>query len=728
MEERVLTSRRYSWTGGLRIGQAPRQPTLATLLLLAMIAPAHAQSAAPGVLAPMVVTGSVNTRTLADAPAALGVVDAYDLRSSGPMVNLSEALGRVPGIVVANRSNYAQDLQISSRGFGARAGFGVRGLRLYTDGIPATMPDGQGQVTHFDLAGASRIEVLRGPFSVLYGNASGGVLALFSEAPTERRAGIDVDGGSFGLRQARLTVEAPFGQGWDVRASYSDFSIDGFRPHSEAQRKLGNLRLGWHDDANRVLLLASDITQAAQDPLGLTRAQLDADPDQTTSEATTFDTRKTARQSQLGARWEHRFDGAGPLRTAALTGYYGSRGVTQWQAIAPATQASPRHGGGVVDFDRSYGGTDARLGWKWNNVSLVTGATLERQRDDRRGFENFIGSGSARVLGVTGALRRDEANRISTRDIYAQAEMAVTDTLSATLGLRGGRVDFTAADRFLANGDDSGALRFHYRNPLAGLRWEVQPGLTLHASAARGFESPTLNELAYRPDGQAGFNNALQPQTSRQFELGARWTAGELQADATVFHIDTAREIGVQTNSGGRSTFQNVGRTRRDGAEAALQWRVSPRLRWQAALSWLDARYRDRFLTCAGVPCTTPNLAVPAGNRIAGTFARSAFTALEWQPLASQPTRFAVEWRGQGRTAVNDVNSDFAAGFGVVGLRATHYWSFAGGQRLELLARIDNVGNRRHVGSVIVNDANGRSFEPAPSRNGLISLRWSTPW
>jgi iron complex outermembrane receptor protein len=701
---------------------------LPALAALALIAPAQGQTVAPTVLAPVVVTGSVGPRTLADAPAALGVVDAQDLRSSGPMVNLSEALGRVPGIVVANRSNYAQDLQISSRGFGARAGFGVRGLRLYTDGIPATMPDGQGQVAHFDLAGASRIEVLRGPFSVLYGNGSGGVMALFSAAPTERRAGIDVDAGSFGLHQARLNVEAPFGEGWDLRASYSDFSIDGFRPHSQAERRLGNVRLGWHNSTDRILLLASDITQAAQDPLGLTRAQFDADPDQTTPQAGTFDTRKTVRQSQLGARWEHRFDAAGPLRTAALTGYFGSRGVTQWQAIAPATQANPRHGGGVVDFDRDYGGVDARLAWRWSGVELVTGATMERQRDDRLGFENFTGSGSAQVLGVRGALRRDEANRVGTRDLYAQAEVALGDTLTATLGLRSGRVDFTAADHLLSNGDDSGALRFHYTNPVAGLRWEVQPGLTLHASAARGFESPTLNELAYRPDGQAGFNDELRPQTSRQFEVGARWTAGELQAQAAVFHIDTAREIGVQTNSGGRSTFQNVGRTRREGAELALQWRFSARLRWQLALTWLDARYTDGFLTCAGVPCTAPTVAVPAGNRIAGTFARSAFNAIEWQPLADQPTRVALEWRAQSRTAVNDVNSDFAAGFATLGLRATHQWLLGGGQRLELLARIDNLGNRRYAGSVIVNDANGRVFEPAPKRNCLLSLRWSTLW
>lgn len=697
-------------------------------LLCALAQAGHAQTAAPVQLDPVVVTGSVGARALADAPAALGVVDEQTLRASGPMVNLSEALGRVPGLVVANRNNYAQDLQISSRGFGARAGFGVRGLRLYTDGIPATMPDGQGQVTHFDIAGASRIEVLRGPYSALFGNSSGGVLALFSQAPTERSAGADVDIGGFGLRQVRARIDAPLADGWDLRASVSDFEIDGFRPHAQADRTLGNLRLGWHGTTDQVLLLGSHVDQTAQDPLGLTRAQLDADPYQTTSQAFDFNTRKTARQSQLGARWEHRFDTDGPLARSALTGYVGTRDVTQWQSIVPAAQANPNHGGGVVDFDRRYGGIDARLTWMWGDVDLVTGVALEAQRDDRRGFENFTGSGSTQVLGVTGVQRRNEINKADTRDVYAQAEVPLSDALVATLGLRSGRVEFTSDDRFLSNGDNSGARRFHYTNPVAGLRWKVQPGLSLHASAARGFESPTLNELAFRPDGQGGFNDTLRPQKSRQVEVGARWASGALRADAAVFHIATRNEIGVLTNSGGRSTFQNVGRTRRNGAELALQAAPARSLRWQLALTWLDAHYADDFLTCSGPPCTTPTVAVQDGNRIAGTFARSAFGELEWQPWSFRPMRLALEWRAQSRLAANDVNSEFATGFGVLGVRATHHWQLGpSGQRLELLARIDNLGDRRYAGSVIVNGANGRVFEPAAPRNGLLSLRWNIP-
>ena len=354
----------------------------------------------------VVVTGSVVQRSVEEAPYAISVVDKEALRSAGPMINLSEALGRVPGLVVNNRSNYAQDLQISSRGFGARAGFGVRGLRLYADGIPASGPDGQGQVAHFDLAGAERVEVLRGPFSVLYGNSSGGVISIFG-GPARRAEGeAAVDVGSFGLRQLRGGLALPLGEGFDLRAGVSTLQTDGFREQSGAKRTLANLRLGWQGASDRVTLLLNHYDQPSDDALGLTRAQFDADPEQTAQPALDFNTRKNARQTQAGASWRHLFAGEGALRESQLSAYLGDRSVTQWQAIPAATQGNPRHGGGVVDFDRRYDGVEGRLRWSLGPVDLVTGAVIERQQDDRRGYENFTGTAPNQVLGVTGRLRR----------------------------------------------------------------------------------------------------------------------------------------------------------------------------------------------------------------------------------------------------------------------------------------------------------------------------------
>ena len=688
--------------------------------------PGWAQSDTPpaGNAQTVVVTGSLRAQQVLDAPYAIGVLDAQALRSSGPMVNLSEALWRVPGLTVANRNNYAQDLQISSRGFGARATFGVRGLRLYTDGIPATMPDGQGQVAHFDLAGASRIEVLRGPFSVLYGNSSGGVIALFTAPAREREAEVAYDTGSFGLRQGRVAFATPLDGGFDLRADFTRFMINGFRPQSEADRSLGNVRLGWRGDADTVTLLVSDHSQDAQDPLGLTRAQFDADPLQTTPQAIQFNTRKSIDQTQGGVNWQHRFGAEQGLVETNVTAYLGTRSVTQYLAIAPAVQAPASHSGGVVDFDRDYNGVDARARFRLGQTDVVVGVNQERQVDDRKGYENFIGTPPNQALGVQGNLRRDETDRATSSDFYAQAETPLSSTWQLVGGVRTGQVKMDVDDHYLSNGDDSGSLKYSYTNPVVGVRWRVASQWTLHASAARGFESPTLTELAYRPDGGAGFNTTLSGQTSHQLELGSKWRSEAVDIDAALFLINTENEIGVATNAGGRSAFQNVGRTRRYGAEAGLTWRIAPGLRGLASLTLLDATYRDGFLTCNAVPCTAPSAQVPAGNRIAGTQRVIGGAELAWRPGGAVPGEFAAEWRAQGSTPVDDLNSDFAAGFGVVGLRWSAEWPVTDSGKLQLLARVDNLFDVRYSGSVIVNEANRRFFETGAPRNGLLSARW----
>ena len=700
----------------------------------------------------VVITAGGSERRVFDTPYAVGVVSAQELRAAGAGINLSEALARVPGITVSNRGNYAQDLQINSRGFGARASFGVRGLRLYSDGIPASGPDGQGQVSHFDLAGAQRVEVLRGPFTALYGASSGGVISLVSAAPTDSRIGLDLDAGSGGLQQARISLAGVVDGGFSLRAQLSQLQLDGSRPHSRAERTLGNVRLGWEQGGDRVVLVLNSVKQPALDPLGLTRAQFEADPDQTTSlalpqdtpgQADRFNTRKDTAQDQAGLSWRHRLAGAGALVETNVAAWVGRRSVTQWQAIPVATQANPttpalteRQPGGVIDFDRHYQGLDARLVWRWplaagRSAQLVAGASAESSREDRRGFENFSGAPAVRLLGVTGRLRRDEANRVASRDLYAQAELELGPQWAATAGLRRGRVDYTSTDRFVIGGnlDDSGALAYRYTNPVAALQWRPSTQFNVYLSAGRGFEVPTLNELAYRPDGGAGFNLELKAQTSRQLELGAKWRGQNAQAgwsaDAALFDARSLDEIGIATNRGGRSTFRNVGRTQRRGAELALAAPLLPGWRAQLSLTWLDATYRDGFAVCASLPCLSTTLPVPAGNRIAGTLQRSGFAELAWAPAAQ--LELALDARAQGRLPVNDVNSDFAAGFGLLALRARWQLDLPLG-RLALLARAENLADRRVAGSVIVSEGNGRFFEPAPGRGWLLSARYSVPF
>ncbi len=685
------------------------------------VSPAQAQNAPAS--ATIVITGSVKDRIAAEAPYAIGIVDREDLKSAGALVNLSEAMARVPGLVVANRSNYAQDLQISSRGFGARAGFGVRGIRILADGIPASGPDGQGQVSHFDLGGAERIEVLRGPFSVLYGNSSGGVISLVS-APvkrTEVEAGIDI--GSAGFKQLRAGVSAALDGGLGLRISGSEMQVTGFRPRSAAKREAANARLGWQGDGDSVTVAVNALRQPAQDPLGLARDQFNADPLQTTPQAAQFDTRKNLSQDQLGATWKHRF-AEGVLRDAQLMAYRGQRSVTQFLAITAATQGTAgtsKHGGGVVDFDRDFQGAEARLRFGWEGVDVLVGAALDDQRDARRGFENYTGPSTAPVYGVFGKLRRDETDRARSSDLFAQAEVALPAGFTASAGLRSGRVKLSAEDHYLSNGDDSGSVSFRYTNPVLGLRWQAAPGWQLHASVARGFESPTLGDVAYRADGTGGLNLGLKPQKSVQSEIGSKWRSGAWEADVALFQAKVSDEIGVATNAGGRSAFQNVGRTTRRGVELAGGWLPKDGLRARGSFTLLNASYDDDFLTCAGIPCTAPTLKVPAGNRVAGTQRRSGFAELAWRKAGYG--ELAAEVRGAGRTAVNDANSDFAGGYAVAALRLSHMLVDTSRAHVDVLLRVDNVFDRRYAGSVIVNDANGRYFETGAPRAFLMALR-----
>ncbi len=476
-------------------------------------------------------------------------------------------------------------------------------------------------------------------------------------------------------------------------------------------------------------LLLNSVNQPAQDPLGLTRAQFDADPYQTTPQAIAFDTRKTSGQTQGGINWRHRFDDAGALRESAVTVYAGQRDVTQWQSIPPAAQANPNQAGGVIDLARNYSGLDARLAWRWEGISLVAGLATEQQSEARRGFENFVRNGSDLQLGVTGALRRDESNRLRSSDVYAQAEFELDPTVFATLGLRSGQLRFSSDDHYLSNGDDSGSLAYRYNTPVLALQWLPQPNLNLYVSAGQGFESPTLGELAYRPDGGSGFNDQLQAQTSRQLELGVKWREPDLglAVEAALFRAQTDDEFSVLSNSGGRSTFQNVGRTRRSGAELGARWQIDRA--WRALLTWtyLDATYQDSFETCIATPCTRPQdrATVAAGNRIAGTMQSSGFASLAWR--AADSTELALEVRLQGSMPVNDLNSDFSPTATVAALRAGRDFALLGGT-LSLLARLDNLTDRAYAGAVIVNEGNGRFFETAAGRNWLLAARWSAPF
>ncbi|MGN6382698.1 MAG: TonB-dependent receptor family protein [Dyella sp.] len=660
-----------------------------------------------------------------DVPAALSVVQVDPGKAGLPGVNFSEAIVGVPGILARDRQNYAQDEQISIRGFGSRTTFGVRSIRVFMDGIPATLPDGQGQVPAFNLDSAERIEVLRGPFSVLYGNAAGGVIQLYSAdgTPTPQTT-LGVYGGSYDsfrfLANTRGTAGAV-----DYNIAASEFLSGGYRAHSRVRRESDNAKFGIDLGQQRKLTVVLNRVHqpGTQDPLGLTRAQMKQEPRQATAVAAQYDTRKSAEQNQLGLIYEQTLNPSDQWRAMA---YYGQRSITQYLSIPTFVQKNPLQSGGVVSPSTNYGGADLR--WTHRGqlgggmYEAVLGASGDYQIQRRTGYENFVGS----TLGVRGALRRNEHDNVNNVAEYAQFYWHFVPQWALLLGLRHDTVRFAEHDFYITadNPDDSGHVSYSATTPVVGLQYRASDDLRIYGSYGRGFETPSYNELGYRTDGQAGLAFDLRPARSNNYELGAKWQATKrLEFDAVLFRADTRNELAVASNTNGRATYRNAGRTRREGVELSATGELTTGWRLSAGVTHLRARFRDGFLACTGSPCTVPTTPVAAGSRLPGV--PDDYGSLRLEHGDGLGWRESITLTGVGSVTVNDFDTDRAAGYALVDVDAGYIFALGEATRLDLSARIGNLADRRYVGSVIVNDGNGRYFEPGPGRNVMLGARLS---
>ena len=681
-------------------------------LLLPLIAAAQAADEQT-----MVVTAAPTTVSELDTPAAVSVVNGDEMRQAAPRVNLSESLGAVPGLQVQNRQNYAQDLQLSIRGFGSRSTYGVRGLRIYVDGIPATMPDGQGQTSNIDIGSVDTIEVLRGPFSALYGNSSGGVINVTSQTGTQPPT-VEASSyyGSFGTWHYGMKATGAVGDGShagdvDYTVSTNRFTTHVYRDHSGARKNLANARLGVRiNDVSKLTLLLNSVDIKANDAGGLTADEWRDNPRQS-PRGDQYNTRKNTRQTQAGLRYERQLSAQDDL---SVMMYAGERETTQFQSIPRAPQLKPSHAGGVSDRTRHYQGIDTRLPHRGEllvPVTLTAGLDYENMSERRKGYENFVMVNGAPQYGEQGALRRNERNLMWNVDPYLQTQWQLTDKLSLDAGVRYSSVWFDSNDYYITpgNGDDSGDASYHKWLPAGSLKYALTDAWNVYLSAGRGFETPTINELSYRSDNQSGLNFGLKPSTNDTVEIGSKTRIGNGLFTAALFQTNTDNEIVVDSSSGGRTSYKNAGKTRRQGMELGLDQQFGESWRLKAAWTWLDATYRTNV--CDDASCN--------GNRIPGIARNMGYASFGYQP--EQGWYAGSDIRYMSDIMANDENTAKAPSWTVVGLTTGYKWSY-GRMDMDLFGRIDNLFDREYVGSVIVNESNGRYYEPAPGRNYGIGL------
>jgi iron complex outermembrane recepter protein len=703
--------------------------TLKTLPIAVMLAcnfvpDSHAEdeSSPTAKTAPIVVTGTRSEQNSFDLPIAIDVVTEKDIQDGQLGMTLSESLIRTPGITAQSRTQMAQDPQISSRGFGSRSSFGVRGIRVYVDGIPLTMPDGQGQPGVVDLSAVKSIEVMRGPFSALYGNSSGGVIQMFTEdAPKKPEVGATAMFGSYDTRRQVIDAAGSL-DGIDYLLNVSNFDSNGYRDHSgsDKQQATAKFKINLSQDT-KITTLINWFDQDAQDPLGLDRARAFSTPRAVVPAVNFADTRASRTHTQIGFNFEHAFDENNKL---TITPYVGTRKNAQVLTTTATATTLAGTNARLSQIDREFYGTDGRFDHFGNlgemPYTISAGLTYGRMVDARKDTNILTAGVKSNVL------NRDEDNIARNFDEYLQGKLGITNAVDVHAGLRHTNVSLDVKDRFLtgtgSNGDNSGSAEYQKTTPVVGAVWKVTPALNLYANFGKGFETPTFIEAAYDnvSTGVASKPNlSLKAAQSRNYEIGAKtFISDNIQANLTVFKVDTENEIVTRQTVAGRSSYQNAGHTQRTGAEASLDASFDNNISVFAAYTLLNAKFEDPFTTVINAAGTTGT--VKAGNRIPGTYHSQIYGEIAWK---YQPWGFntALEGRYNSKVYVNDINSDTAPSYTIFNLRAGFEQTLAK-WNLKEYVRVENLFDRQYIGSVRVNDGNSLFFEPGAERNYLLGL------
>ena len=680
-----------------------------------------------------------------DTPASTYFVDSSVVSNSGNQVNLSDALNLAPGVVSLNRNNYAQDIQISIRGFGARTAFGLRGIRLITDDIPATIPDGQGQASTVSLTSIDHIEVLSGPLAQLYGNSSGGVIQTYTKEATATPTGqIQTYFGSYGMRRSDWQARDRLGDRSQIGvvADYSTFKIDGWRQNSAAVRNQFNsvITLDPQDDTRFKVVLNSFNMPLAQDPLGLTASLVKANPQRAGTNALLDITQKTVKQDQIGLVMQHKISSTLDFQARI---YDGIRDTNQTQASScdpsnltyPTCTSTPPQTGSWIALQRNFNGIglqlkgrdmSAAIPWEW-----IVGSDFDRSLENRQTGKTSYGNLSTN----SGYLQ----NLATNNDFFGQTIFHLDDKWSLTGGVRNDHVTITNSN-FSAplNG---GAASFTNTNPVVGLTWHLRDDLNLYANTGLGFETPTTSETAYTlPSPLSGlpsavFNSNLKASQSHNYEVGAKWlNSPATQINTAVFLTKTSNDIVSAYTSGGQTVYQNAAQTTRKGFELSLSDTSINHFKEQISFTFIKAQYDTNYYNASNA------LQSVAGNTLPGIPKESLNASLGWSergysPRGKPPSMGAeleIGFSARSTMWANDANSSanatngYAAGYGVFDLKLHERVAF-GTSTLDSYFAVNNATNQMYIGSVIVNQANAGYFEPGLPRNWTVGLKLTTP-
>ncbi len=651
------------------------------------------------ILSPVVVTATRIEQDSFDLPMAIDKVEKQTIQDAQLRMTLSESLARIPGVTAPNRNLMSSDPQISSRGFGSRSTFGTRGIRVYVDGIPISNPDGLGNPGNIDLGIVDNIEVMRGPFSALYGNSSGGVIQMFTEkSPSTPQLKFDGYQGSFNTHRSEIQA-AGTQQGVEYLLDYSDFNSNGYRQQSRSTKAQSTAKLGFNvSDDTKLTTLINWFDQFAQDPGGLTAAQVQANPAQATPNNIIQNARVYRGNKQIGFNLEKRLNADNAINFIT---YAGDRYTYSYIATGSGANAWRNS-----RIDRTFYGAEAR----WTNsgqlldraYTLTGGLAVGQMNDDR--------------LDVTGAgvLRRDELQQANNVDQFVQGLWSAADRWDLHAGMRHVRVNQKVSDYLTSPTDGSGKVTYDKTTPVAGFVFKATPTLNFYANVGKGFETPTMIEVSFSDISGNGPNFNLKPSTNTSIELGSKWMVSDAtRLNVALFDISAENELVISASNSTYTVYQNAAKTKRQGVEMSADTRFTSDLSGFLAYSYMDATFDQTY--------TANGNTIDKGNVIPGTYRQQIYGELAWkqQPIGLQT---AIEARYNSKVYATDTNTISNDAYTIINLRASLQQTF-GQWKLTEYARIENLLDKTYVGAVRVNDTNTRYYEPAPGRNYIVGVR-----
>lgn len=710
-----------------------RQPAAALFLAAVLAGGMTGEMAGADVLpsaSPVHVLDTLTVQALR-TPAALGslpysvnslVVDRVVANETG--LSLRDALSDLPGIQVDTRNNLSQGDRISVRGIGARASFGVRGLRVLVDGIPLTMADGQSQLGVVDLSQLASIDVVRGPAAALYGNAAGGVLHLHSRPVTRNAFQVSLLTGSDGLQQLRLRADIVRGENrFHIGGSHTD--TDGFRDHAFSRQR--TLQASWERPLTTTwhLTTTGHVLDAPwlYNPSSLDRASAASNPQSARFFVRQQGAAKQVRHAQVGTRLEWTpTDGTGLEIAAHLIG---------------RSLANPIPGR-IIDLERRAMGLRILGHHRWRPAwDLVAGLETELQQDQREEFANEGLAGAdvdrfrddaifARLL--TGQQQIDQQESATGLGLFALTRWHLRPAWTLSMGARLDRHGFDVDDDLLEDGDDSGDRSLVQLSPTLGLAYTPSAALTVYANWSTAYLTPTTVELGNRADGRGGFNQELDPEQYNSMEAGGRfvWVRARLDGELAVYQLDLDQMLipfGMADSD--EIFYRNASAARNRGLEAQVRWSRQETVHLEAGLNVADFTFQQHAIVSNG------DILSAAGNEVPAVPPWSASLTSRWRPTGGSQLQLVL--RHQARLFANDLNgppppSDAGVeefinkAYTVVNLRVSierrlEAWD------LDLFLGLDNLFDATYNGSVVPNAFGNRFFEPAPGRTFFTGLR-----